>query len=442
MGIPVYRNPGDIEDDLEITVGLSRKMDAVVNVGIQPMDFTDIFENIELDYEGDDGELIFNNEDEKTVSLEVNGPVSLIFAMATSPDDDNVQTASFIFGLLLTSDVQMQVTTDDDMIPGGRHQLDIASASGDPKTTYGIVMHESWMDLNSFDTSYITSMMFGEMGGEVVEPEAGDVAGNMNTIIYGEDATALADIPILLWEDDFYLLTITDVQDGSDHKFGVAFTNGEAGGPQIDSLNIEVLTADPEANATIELQVTSDGSPVEGADVVVSKGGAVIITLTTDAQGKAEFSVVDAGTYHLLASKAYYNQDQEDVTVKSEGQAGNRLDIDLPDDFEDSKEFTVTIKNRTTGLPLENVSVTIYSGITPLINQITDANGQVKFTMLEGSYTVKAEHPDYITEEKQIVVDAADDDDDGEDDFIPGFGIVGVLLCMSAAILLFSFRKK
>ncbi len=430
MGIPVYMNPEGIGDELDLDITLSERRDADVEITISPLDLSDLFEDIDMDYDEDSVDLEFNNQKEKSTSLDVNGPVSLIGAYGDS------DTASLAFGILLTTDIGMSVTTDDDMAPGGRHALDIESASGTPQSTYGVVLLESWLDVNSFDTAYITSLAFGSMFGEIAEPEPGDVAEDMRTLIYGEGNTAFADIPALLWDDDFMLLTITEVRDGAQSRFGVSLSDGTATVSVDKEMTIEVITADPETNTTIEVKVTSDGNDLEGVEITVEMGDDLITTTTTDASGIAEFQVTEAGTYYLTATMDGYKDDEETVVVQEEGSEEERLlIIPITEDPIDGKEFTIKVINNVTGTPLQGVEVKIMKGQDVVKSGFTDILGEISFVLDKGTYTVKAEKDGYTYDERQIEVK----EDDGGSDGIPGFELMVLIMGLALAVFI---RKK
>ncbi|MCK4613987.1 MAG: hypothetical protein KAU14_04215, partial [Thermoplasmata archaeon] len=396
MGIPVYRNTEGIGDTLELDITLSEAMDADMDVSVGPLDLSEAFENIELDYEEDDDELTFSNEQLQTAELEVNGPISFLGAVALSPDEDNVQKYSMAFGILLTSDVEVNITTDEILTPGGRHELDVETAEGTPESTYGAALLKSWLDTNSFDTAYLTSLIFAEMHGEMIEPEPWDAADDMQTIIYGEGNTAFADIPALLWDDDFMLLTITEVEIETESKLGVSFTEGK----RVPPLALEVITTNPKVNQDIQVKVTSDGGPVEGATVTVTKGGVFVTTAATGSDGLAGFQVNEAGTYHLQAAKDSFIPDETDITVKEV------LEIEVITSTPTANQ-SIEVKVTSDGEPVEGVTVRVSKGGVVITTAATNSSGVAEFQVNEaGTYHLKAAKDPYIPDELDITVRA------------------------------------
>ena len=445
MGIPVYENPEGIGNDLDFDVVLSQDMDAQVQVAIGPMDFSDLFEDIIMDYDEDDIELFFDNEDTQEASLVINSPVSLITALASSPDEDNVQSYSLNFGILITSDTEVNITKLEELVPGARSELEIEATEGTPESTYGLVLLESWLDLNSFDVAYFSSLIFGGSWAEMKEPEPGDVADGMRSIIYGEDDVGFADIPALLWEDDFVMLTITQVDTGGNAEFGVYFGDGvkEVEPPvPVEVLTLEVLTADPVVNEIIQVKVTNEsGDPVQGATVTVTQGMDLITEEFTDADGLASFQVPLPGTYHINVTKADHTGDSDDVTVRDVDEPEQRLKLNLPPgELTEDAAFIVTVVDQDTDVPVESAMVTILSGSTIISTGFTNAAGQVSFQLDAGTYTIRAEKTDYTKDEMLVtVMEVAGDDDQG---VIPGFGAVALIGGLSAAMFLAHTRKK
>ena len=432
MGIPVYENPEGIGDELELDINLSKAMDADVTVGVGPLDFSGVFENVELDYEGDEEELVFSHERHKTASLEVNGPLSLIGAYAASPDEDDVEQYSLAFGILLTPDIDVDITSEEDLAPGGKHEINVEPWDGIPETTYGLVLLESWLDTNSIDTAYISSLAFAEMHGEPVDVEPWDVAEDIRSVVYGEGSTAFADIPTLLLDDKFVLLTITEVENGPVSSLAVSFTTeaelSGLGGP----LTLELVTANPAVNQSIEAMVTSNSLPIEGATVRVYKDGVVVTVTTTDIHGIAEFTVELAGEYQLEASKDPYTPDEIDITVEAEG-SGKTLRIDLPETrMVDGEEFTITVRQNENEEPVEGVEVKVLKNGEIEKIRVTDSEGKVTLTLEKGVYTLEAEKTGYTTAEKLITVVEADEESDGGG--IPGFELFALVMALAVVV--------
>lgn len=443
MGIPVYENPEGLGNTLDFDVTLSSDMDAHVDVSVMPFDFTDMFEGGEYEFDEDDDELIFENEAMLEASLQVNSPISLIGAVGTSPDDSNIQQYSLNFGFLVTSDTPVGVYTDESLLPGGRYELEILAEEGTPGSTYGLVLHESWIDLNSFDVGYFTGLAFAGAFGEMIEPEPDSVADNMKSIIYGEEDTGFADIPGTIFEDDFVMFTITEVENGGDYSLGVYFGDGVKPEPIMLDMTLEVVTTDPVVNDTITIKVVDENElALEGVLISITLDGEDILDVLTDSGGEAMFEVELPGTYDILATKDGFVNQTADLVVRDVDDPEERLQINLPlIALEEDSIFTITVVDRDTGFAIDGATVTVLSGSSIITVGTTNIAGQVTFTLSAGTFTLRAEKTDYTKDEKSIVVSAVDvpDDDPG---LIPGFGMVGAILSFSGAALIGYMRKK
>jgi len=435
MGIPVYENPEGIGEELEFDVLLSQEMDAQVQISVAPLDFSEIFDNFDIEYDGDDDELFYDDDDDATANLEVNGPISFLSAFAMAPNEDNIQQYNLNFGFLVTSDTEVQITSEDDLVPGGRYELEITTPDNDPESTYGVVLHEGWIDTNAFDAAYFTSQIFAGMWGVTKELDPDDVADNMMSVVYGEDETGFADIPAHIWEDDFMLLTMTEVEVAGDSTFGVYFGDGEEPIVLPEELTLEVLTSDPVVNGTIEVKVTDEaGDPVEDATVTVTKGGTDFHMLTTDVDGKVSFILNEAGTYHAEATKDDYISDGDGIVVRAEDDPDKRLQFIFPNEERIAKkEFSVAVVDQDTQGVIEGAVVTILSGGAVIKTGFTDALGEVRFVLDEGDYTIRAEMTNYTKDEAQISVDPEKDDEKG---VIPGFELIAVVSGLFAALII------
>jgi len=413
-----------------------------VYVQVLPLDFSDLFEDVTIDYDDDDTELTYQNEHTQEATLTINSPIAIIGALGISPSEDNIQEYSFNFGFLITSETEVNVSSDVPLAPGDRFDLDIEASEGTPGSTYGLALHESWIDLNSFDVGTFTAFAFAEAWAEMIELEPGMVADSMNSVVYGEDETGFADIPAAIWDEDIVLITITDVENGGIHALGVYIGDAQKPEPIILDMSFEVLTADPIVNDTIEMKMTDeDGDPLAGVTLHITLDGEDVIDVVTDADGEASFEVEDGGTYHVNASKDGYTSVEDDIVVRGEDDPEERLQINLPGgDLIEDEVLTFTVVDKDTGLAVNGAGVTILSGSVIIDTAFTNLVGQVSFTLSAGQYTVRAEKTDYTKDERTIVV--AEEEEPGEDDgVIPGFESAFVALSLLGVAMIFRRRS-
>ena len=443
MGIPVYENPEGLGNTLDFDITLTDDTDATVFVQIMPMDLGDLFEDIDMDAVEDDDELTYTNEHIQEASLTVNSPISIIAAMGVSPDDENVQQYSLFFGFLITSDTEVNVYSVDPLAPGDTYELEINVTEGTPGSTYGIAMHENWLDMNTMDTGQFTAYMFAGAWADMIEIDPETAAEGMNSMIYGEGGIGYTDIPNTVWEDDIVLFTITDVENGGDHSIGVYFGDGVKPVPVLDIMSFELLTADPIVNETIEMKMTDNaGDPLNGVAITITLDGEYVTDVVSGADGTASFEVGDPGTYHVEATNEGYSPVEDDIVVRGEDDPEERLQINVPGgELIEDEVLMLTVVDKDTGLPVNGASVTVLSGLAIIDTGFTNPLGQISFTLAAGQFTVRAEKTDYTKDETTLTVIEKEkpEDDPG---VIPGFEIAIMTIAMLGAAMVFSIRRR
>lgn len=129
--------------------------------------------------------------------------------------------------------------------------------------------------------------------------------------------------------------------------------------------------------------VTSSGSPVATANVIVvnSTTGIYAGFNTTNASGMAS-SVIPYGIYNILV---YW---KGILVYRAEAQTLN--DPTAPMMMLNASIYDINIKTETsTGAPLANVVVTVYSSTTgSVLSAVTGSNGEATFTLAGGNYTL------------------------------------------------------
>lgn len=129
---------------------------------------------------------------------------------------------------------------------------------------------------------------------------------------------------------------------------------------------------EPMPTTTINVDVMADGSGVSNVDVeLYASGGATSLeSATTNGQGRATFSGLEAGTYDVeITVPAGYDiagggADRRSVTV-SDGQSGNVT-------FTLESSSSAQVVHLTSGLTFSPADLTIYVGTT--VRWVNDAN--------------------------------------------------------------------
>ncbi|HIE32285.1 MAG TPA: S-layer protein, partial [Methanosarcinales archaeon] len=182
----------------------------------------------------------------------------------------------------------------------------------------------------------------------------------------------------------------TTSEDGDRYYLFVRRTIGA-----LAALNIE-LPDSPVVNEELVITVTSDGSPVEGADV--SFGGENLGL--SDSSGEVRFTPDVAGTFTVTASKEDYDSASEDVQILTKDEAEKeKLDITMPDVAGPDEE--VVIRVTSDGDAIEGATIK-WDG-----EEIgaTDDTGSLTYAHEEtGTYTVTASKSGYLDGTGKITI--------------------------------------
>ena len=158
----------------------------------------------------------------------------------------------------------------------------------------------------------------------------------------------------------------------------------------IDSTNIEIeLEKIPYYNVTFRVRNGID--PVSGASILVTGADIDPQTGVTNAQGLGTGFVLAAGTYHYKVVKEGYITKEDDFTIY------NNAIIDVQ--FNPVPKYDATFIVRSNGLPVVKANVT-FNGMTLQ----TDANGQVVFSEVDGTYNWQVTKTEFYTQQGQITI--------------------------------------
>ncbi|HLC36174.1 MAG TPA: carboxypeptidase-like regulatory domain-containing protein, partial [archaeon] len=145
---------------------------------------------------------------------------------------------------------------------------------------------------------------------------------------------------------------------------------------------------------TVNLSDSKSNAIVSNARISLTKEGALtpLFTISSDLQGKAEFSLIDSGKYFLAVSHDDYLLEQKEISFTSG-------DLSVPIALEklspeNSGRVIVSVKDED-GARVENAKIFVFNAETnllvPVEAKITDANGETEFNGLsEGNYFFKA----------------------------------------------------
>ncbi len=165
----------------------------------------------------------------------------------------------------------------------------------------------------------------------------------------------------------------------------------------LDALAIDISeTPIVDEELVITVTATSDGDPVEGADVAV---GGENLGLT-DSNGEVRHTPGDAGTFTVTASKENYDSASEDVDILTEDEAEkDALDLAMPDVVDPDEEMIIRVTSD--GDAIEGAMITWDD---EEIGE-TDDTGSLTYSHEEtGTYTVTASKSRYIDASEKITV--------------------------------------
>ena len=174
-------------------------------------------------------------------------------------------------------------------------------------------------------------------------------------------------------------------------KTGYNFVNGSL---TVSGDISRTITMNSSSFTVTVIVKNESGDPITGAYVTgIGSGGQ-----TTDAEGKATFTGISAGTYNIVATATGYEQTSLAVTVKSNQQ----VRITMPK----LRLYTVNVLvTDIDGNPLQGAVIKGIGsgGVTGSDGRATIAN------VLAGSYTITVEATNYDQQQKTIVVNSNQD---------------------------------
>ncbi|MCG2826577.1 MAG: hypothetical protein L6265_08320 [Thermoplasmatales archaeon] len=243
-GVPVYMNPNKIGENITFNVVVPDGENA--SVGIAPMPLNELFPDINMSYESSDTTITGPD----SVSLQVNGPVSLIGVITEMPVGEaeyeeynegytsypdtsfSIPQFNISFGILLTSNVSVSLDVPN-ILKGERAQIDV-SATGTPVITYGVAYYANGLDIMSLDVTTLSTMIY-ESAVYQKEHNVTDVMEQMKSMICGPGNTAFVTIPKLAVDGGYSFITFTNV---NNTDIGAAFTsvNVYAGAKEIPAV--------------------------------------------------------------------------------------------------------------------------------------------------------------------------------------------------------------
>lgn len=166
--------------------------------------------------------------------------------------------------------------------------------------------------------------------------------------------------------------------------------------------NVEVDSVTVNPGATVSGTVKdSSGKAVSGATVELYKDGYKVADATADTDGKYTISNVSTGTYTLKAKNS-------DGTLNGSADVTVKADSILNADVTVAKGVTVSGTIKSYGSASESITVTLTpSSGTPLTTTVTGNSANYSFpTVPAGTYTLKVEKANHITEEVVLAVDS------------------------------------
>lgn len=174
-------------------------------------------------------------------------------------------------------------------------------------------------------------------------------------------------------------------------KTGYNFVNGSL---TVSGDISRTITMNSSSFTVTVIVKNESGDPITGAYVTgIGSGGQ-----TTDAEGKATFTGISAGTYNIVATATGYEQTSLAVTVKSNQQ----VRITMP------KLRLYTVNVLVTDTDGNSIEGAVIKGIGS--GGVTGSDGRATIAnVLAGSYTITVEATNYDQQQKTIVVNSNQD---------------------------------
>ena len=152
------------------------------------------------------------------------------------------------------------------------------------------------------------------------------------------------------------------------------------------------------SSGDITVNVTDGTDAISGATVVLSDGGDVSSSKTTDSDGEVTYTDVANGEYTLTVSKSNYTTETKTVVVAGEDQEVN---VELTP----TRTISFTIQDsQDTPEAIEGATVTI-DGDTAH-KKTTGAAGGCTATLADGEHTIVIEAEGYTTKTETITTDS------------------------------------
>ena len=160
-----------------------------------------------------------------------------------------------------------------------------------------------------------------------------------------------------------------------------------------------IILLNPVASSgDISVNVTDGTDAISGATVVLSDGGDVSSSKTTDSDGEVTYNDVANGEYTLTVSKSNYTTETKTVVVAGEDQEVN---VELTP----TRTISFTIQDsQDTPEAIEGATVTI-DGDTAH-KKTTGAAGGCTATLADGEHTIVIEAEGYTTKTETITTDS------------------------------------
>jgi len=192
----------------------------------------------------------------------------------------------------------------------------------------------------------------------------------------------------------------------------------------------------------VEGQVTSDGAPVVGAQVVLSNGNTTYLGVTTMPKGSYSIVGVMPGVFVARAEKMGYwtNVSQQPVFVRENAMT----EVNFTLEAQPARIFgEVTVD----GLPEEGVTAKLMSGTEEEKVTVTDVNGNYSFSnVIAGEYQVvfskegleEKTYPISISpfEDKELSISMASEQTSSNDGFIASLDLTHSMMVVALIVVL------
>ena len=160
----------------------------------------------------------------------------------------------------------------------------------------------------------------------------------------------------------------------------------------LSGLIISITPTPAEVSSAVTITVFSNGQPVQGASLTITKPGGGKSVITTDSGGAASYLPEQSGQYSVSASKQGYQNDSEPFTVNS------AFTVQLPDasSIVYGSDLTITVLDSSTNVPVANALISgtgvAYGSRTNSMGQFTfklGASGQYSFVVSKEGFNDK-----------------------------------------------------